>query len=45
VNLGARGQIYHHDFVNLIEKDEEIEVVEKKRARNGMLYYYVLKKN
>jgi ubiquinone/menaquinone biosynthesis C-methylase UbiE len=44
VNLGARGQIYHHDFSSLIDNDSSVEVVEKKRLKSGMLYFYVLKK-
>ena len=44
VNLGARGQVYHHDFAHLIEEDEEIRIVKKKRKIRGMLYYYELEK-
>lgn len=44
VNLGARGQVYHHDFAELIEMDPEVRVVKKKRKVRGMLYYYELQK-
>ena len=44
VNLGARGQVYHHDFSNLIESDPEVMVVKGKRYKKGMLYFYVLQK-
>ena len=45
VNLGARGQVYHHDYASMIEKDPEITVIKKIRKQNGMLYYYELRKN
>ena len=44
VNLGARGQVYHHDYVSLIENDPDVIVVKRKRKQNGMLYYYELRK-
>lgn len=42
VNLGARGQVYHHDYSSLVENDPEVRVVKKKRKVRGMLYYYEL---
>lgn len=42
VNLGARGQVYHHDFSLLVEQDPEVRVVKRKRKMRGMLYYYEL---
>ena len=42
VNLGARGQVYHHDFQGLIENDPEVSIVKKKRTMRGMVYYYEL---
>ena len=42
VNLGARGQVYNHDFAELVENDPEIRVIKKKRKIRGMLYYYEL---
>ncbi len=42
VNLGARGQVYHHDYSLLIENDPEIKVIKRKRKMRGMLYYYEL---
>lgn len=44
INLGARGQVYHHDFAGLIENDPEIKVLQKKRKKKGMIYFYVLQK-
>ena len=44
VNLGARGQVYHHDFAGIIEADPEVRVVKRKRKIRGMLYYYELQK-
>ena len=43
-NLGARGQIYHFNFENMVQKDPEVKVIKEKRKFNGMLYYYVLEK-
>ena len=43
-NLGARGQVYHHDYAQLIEQDPEIRVVKSKRKVRGLLYYYELQK-
>ena len=40
VNLGARGQIYHHDFSRMIEEDPELRVLKSKRKMRGLLYYY-----
>ena len=42
VNLGARGQVYHHDFADLIENDPEVQIVKRKRKLQGMVYYYEL---
>ena len=42
VNLGARGQVYHHDYASLVENDPEVRIVKKKRKVRGMLYYYEL---
>lgn len=42
VNLGARGQVYHHDYSLMIENDPEIKVIKRKRKMRGMLYYYEL---
>ena len=42
VNLGARGQVYNHDFAHMIENDAEVRVVKRKRKVRGMLYYYEL---
>ena len=42
VNLGARGQVYHHDFSYLIENDPEVKVIKKKRKMRGMIFYYEL---
>ena len=42
VNLGARGQVYHHDFADLIENDPDVKIVKKKRKMRGMVYYYEL---
>ena len=42
VNLGARGQVYHHDFAGLIENDPEVRILKKKRTMRGMVYYYEL---
>ena len=44
INLGARGQVYHHDFAHLVENDPEVEIVKKKRKMRGLVYYYELKK-
>lgn len=44
VNLGARGQVYHHDFSMMVENDPEVRVVKCKRKMRGMLYYYELQK-
>ena len=44
VNLGARGQVYHHDLAGMIETDPEVRVVKSKRKFRGMLYYYELQK-
>ena len=44
VNLGARGQVYHVDFENLIGSDPEVRVVKQKRKLRGMIYYYELQK-
>ena len=44
VNLGARGQIYHHDFKEMVENDPEVRVVKSKRKMRGMIYYYELEK-
>ena len=44
VNLGARGQIYHHDWEKMIEGDDEVKVIKKKRRNRGMVYFYVLEK-
>lgn len=37
LNLGARGQVYHHDFETMLEGDPDIKVVKKKRKLRGML--------
>ena len=42
VNLGARGQVYHHDYSLLVENDVEVRVLKKKRKMRGMIYYYEL---
>ena len=42
VNLGARGQVYHHDFEGLIENDPEVKITKKKRKMRGMVHYYEL---
>lgn len=42
VNLGARGQVYNHDFAHMIENDPEVRIVKRKRKVRGMLYYYEL---
>lgn len=42
VNLGARGQVYHHDFARMIEEDPTVKVVKVKRKMRGLLYYYEL---
>ena len=44
VNLGARGQVYHHDWEKIVDEDPEVRVVKKKRKHRGMLYFYVLEK-
>ena len=44
LNLGARGQIYHHDFAAMLENDPDLKVIEKKRKHRGMLYFYILEK-
>ena len=44
VNLGARGQIYHHDFAHLVENDPDVKVVKRKRKLRGMIYYYELQR-
>ena len=44
LNLGARGQIYHHDFAKMIEQDGEVRVLSEKRKLRGMIYSYVLEK-
>ena len=44
VNLGARGQVYHHDFGRMIEEDPTVRVIKSKRRMRGMLYYYELQK-
>ena len=44
VNLGARGQVYHHDFAGMIEEDPTVRVIKSKRRMRGMLYYYELQK-
>ena len=42
VNLGARGQVYHHDFARMIEDDPTVKVLKSKRKMRGLLYYYEL---
>jgi len=42
VNLGARGQVYHHDFARMIEEDPQVRVIKSKRKMRGMLYYFEL---
>ena len=37
VNLGARGQVYHHDFDNMIRSDPDVKLVKQKRRMRGML--------
>jgi SAM-dependent methyltransferase len=44
VNLGARGQIYHHDFSLMIDQDPEVRIIKHKRKMRGMIYYYELQK-
>ena len=44
VNLGVRGQIYHHDYEELIADDPEVTILTKERMRRGMIYYYVIQK-
>ena len=44
VNLGARGQVYHHDFAHLVENDPDVRVVKCKRKLRGMIYYYELQR-
>ena len=44
VNLGARGQVYHHDYAHMIERDPEVRVVKQKRKVRGLVYYYELEK-
>ena len=44
LNLGARGQVYHFDFENMIRNDTEVKVVKHKRKFKGMVYFYVLEK-
>jgi methyltransferase OMS1 len=42
--LAENGQILFINYDNLILKDSDVKVLEKKRKLNGSLYYYVLEK-
>ena len=44
LNLGARGQIYHYNFDDLVANDPEVRVLKAKRKMRGMIYIYVLEK-
>ena len=44
LNLGARAQVYHHDYSLMIEADPEVRIVKAKRKLRGMIHYYELQK-
>jgi len=44
INFSTRGQVYLHNYGKLIERDNEVKVIKKKRKMKGKVYYYVLEK-
>ena len=44
MNLGARAQVYHHDFDRLVTNNPKLKVVKRKREFHGQIYYYELER-
>ena len=42
--LNERGQVLFRNYDELVQNDNQVKIIKKKRKMNGRLYFYVLEK-